>query len=347
MRRGVIVAALVALPGAAAAQDAALTWQAPAGECPAESEVRAWLAEELAHAPGVASTRVVAAAAHGPEGWSAVIRTRRDGDVRADVVRAPDCAALARLVVQEVVFDLAVLPGEAAPSPPPPVAFVREPPREYAVAEPEEPAAPRVWIEAGLGGGLAPLTGGDVTYAEQNRVGLDATCPESMCPSSPSPGLSATGFAHLAVRVRVSRRVALGVTARVQFGAAPWSVSASGFTPEGNAWSLTKPNDFANLLLGARLYYALSPRGFAARGLTWSAFGGVGLGQIEPTPSRPEGSTGPVGHIVSGYWNLHAGLRAEYGFTGALYVAGELTAHVMFPTTLFDLDATAAAGVHF
>ena len=165
-------------------------------------------------------------------------------------------------------------------------------------------------------------------------------CPQTDCPSRVDAGLASTGFALFSARVRLDARFALGLVARWQFDAAPWNVTAS-----GPGWSASKGNDFADLLLMLRLYVSASPRGFLREGVAWSWFVGAGVGQIAPSPAIPTGVATEATHVRSGPANVHAGLRGEYGVLGPLYVAGEVTAHLMAPEWLFNLDLSVQTGL--
>lgn len=355
-----LCAAIVAASASASAETT-LVWQAPSDACPTEAVVRAWLAQELSPARAAASMTVVATVVNGPDGWTGRLQTRRPEGERVSAVRAPDCLTLSRLVVQEIVFDAAVLSDPATTRPLAPVAFVTEVP--YAAPEldaervEQRPVeAPRLDVpspvamgerqrfslDIGVGAGLAFISGSP-TYAEQFTVSTTGAieCGAFTCYRTIDPGAALTWYGYAALRFHPTRRLAVGVTARLQADAADWSIA-----PPNNVGA-SKSNPFANLLLTGRVYYALSSQGFAMRGPSTSLFAGVGVGQIEPRPSAPAGATRESAHIVSGYFEAHAGVRYEYAFAQNVHVGAELTAHLLLPTTLFDIDLTAVTGVHF
>jgi len=50
---------------------------------------------------------------------------------------------------------------------------------------------------------------------------------------------------------------------------------------------------------------------------------------------------------VSGYGNVHAGIRLEWAPVRHFHIGFETVAQFMFTTFLFDLDMTVLSGVHF
>lgn len=354
------LSAAILAASASASAETTLVWQAPSDACPTEAEVRAWLAQELSPARAAASMTVVATVVNGPDGWTGRLQTRRPEGERVSAVGAPDCVTLSRLVVQEIVFDSAVLSDPATTRPLAPVAFVTEVPyvtpeldaervEQRPVEAPTLDAPPvamrerqRFSLDIGIGAGLAFISGSP-TYAESFAVSPTgaASCGAFTCYRTVDPGAALTWYGYAALRFHPARRIAVGVTARLQADAADWSVAPP------NGVGASKSNPFANLLLTGRVYYALTSQGFAMRGASTSLFAGVGVGQIEPRPSAPAGATRESAHIVSGYFEAHAGLRYEYAFAENVHVGAELTAHLLFPTTLFDVDLTAVTGVHF
>ncbi len=353
--------AAIMAASAPASAETTLVWQAPSDACPTEAEVRAWLAQELSPARAAASMTVVATVVNGPDGWTGRLQTRRPEGERVSAVRAPDCVTLSRLVVQEIVFDAAVLSDPATTRPLAPVAFVTEAPyvtpeldAERVEQRPVE--APRLdapapvamrerqrfSLDVGVGAGAAYLSG-TLTYAEQftNATTGQLACGALTCYRTVDPGVAMTWYGYAALRWHPTRRVAVGLTARLQADAADWSVAPP------NGVGASKSNPLANLLVTGRVYYALTSQGFATRGASTSLFAGVGAGQIEPRPSVPAGVTRESAHVVSGYFEAHAGVRYEYAFAENVHVGAEFTAHLLFPTALFDLDITAVTGVHF
>lgn len=200
---------------------------------------------------------------------------------------------------------------------------------------------PSLWVDLGLGVGVSTMNGGSV-LAEATTGNVNALCTGDVCESF--SGIANSTFVHIGLRVRVSERIAIGLQARVQPDAAPWFIAWSQTDNLGNTHAGSATNELANLLLGLRVYYSLSSRGWGSRRLEWSLFGGAGLGQIEPRVTSAR--HGDV-HALSGFWNVNAGLRADFSVVGPLHVGAELAAQVMFPTTLFDVDLSAIAGLHF
>jgi len=229
-----------------------------------------------------------------------------------------------------------------------PAARGSHPPREATTIEPTPAgeAMPRVVVDLGGGFGLAFLSGGSrPPYAEQRRIVdsmgrfISYDCGVYYCYGTIEPGFSVTTFLALNVRVNVSRRVGIGVGARFQFGAADWEISSPA---SGGPLS----NSMANLLVTLRADFALPSGGFAHPGWIPSLHLGVGYGQIEPTPNIPSSATMPAAHILSGYFNTHAGVRVERALTAHFHVAGEFTLQFMFPTFLFDMDTKLLVGFH-
>lgn len=212
---------------------------------------------------------------------------------------------------------------------------------------PQTEALPRLVVDLGGGFGLAFLSGGSrPPYAEQRRI-VDSMrrfvrydCGAYYCYGVISPGFSPTAFLVLNVRVNVSRRVGVGVGARIQLGAAEWEIPPLAIGGESTS------NRMANLLLMLRVDFALPSRGFAHLGWLPSLHLGGGYGQIEPTPDNPSSVTMPSAHILSGYFNVHAGVRVERALTAHFHVAGEFTLQFMFPTFLFDMDTKLLVGFH-
>lgn len=212
--------------------------------------------------------------------------------------------------------------------------------------EPSGPATPsrafsRFTFDLGGGVGGAFLSGRP-TYAEQFQTASgERVCPTATCYQTIDPGLAPTFFLNANVRYNVTPRIGIAVGARFQFDTADWVV------PAPNSRSADKSNPLANLLLYGRLYYAITPAGFAPTGVVASAFVGGGAGQIEPKPGVPASARFPSAHVVSGYGNVHVGGRVEYGLRNGFHVAGELTLQFMLPTFLFDADLSALVGFHF
>ena len=213
--------------------------------------------------------------------------------------------------------------------------------------EPTDPRAPRpsrFSFDLGAGIGAAFLTGRP-SYAEQrllvNPSGqvVRRDCGEVVCYQTIDPGFAPTFFLAANVRYNFTPRIGAAVVARFQFDAAPWTIAA---TSGGSARS----NPFANLLLMGRLYYAFTPHGFATSGFVASAFGGGGVGQIEPKPALPSTETRQGAHVLSGYGNVHAGARVEYAVRNGFHAGAEVALQFMFPTFLFNIDTTVFLGFH-
>lgn len=220
------------------------------------------------------------------------------------------------------------------PSPPDEVApprTLRDPPDDFY----------RFALDVGGGVGGAYLSG-QMSYAEQfvNASTGTPACGSYTCYRNVDAGFTFTGFVSLFARYNLSRRIGLGVGARIQPDAAPWTIEP----PDGRG--PPKSNTFANLLVSVRSYIALSPRGFVRSGVSGALVAGVGVGQIEATPTLLASARFPSAHVVSGYGNAHVGLRLEVAFAGHLHVAGEVTAQLMFPTLLVAVDSTLSAGFH-
>jgi len=213
--------------------------------------------------------------------------------------------------------------------------------------EPTDPRAPRASrfsFDLGAGIGAAFLTGRP-SYAEQrllvNSSGqvVRRDCGDVVCYQTIDPGFAPTFFLAANVRYNFTPRIGAAVVARFQFDAAPWTIAA---TAGGSARS----NPFANLLLMGRLYYAFTPHGFATSGFVASAFGGGGVGQIEPKPALPSTETREGAHVLSGYGNVHAGARVEYAVRNGFHAGAEVALQFMFPTFLFNIDTTVFLGFH-
>lgn len=333
--------AAASAPSVAWAQAEAITWHAPEGECPDEATVRTWVAEELARAPGVRSPRVVASVSHGASEWTAVVRRRRGGEIVTTELRDADCQSLAHTVAQEIVFDAAVLPDVPPPSRGSSAMRAAETaleavPRPPRAARP--PTPPRLWLDVGAGFGAAYI--GSMPSIVEAFPSFDGSlCGDRRCPTSMDPGFASSTFLRLGLRARLDARFALGLDARLQLDAAPDVIT---YSTDGGLNSGSKSNTLGSLLLALALYWA--PDGFRSNGFSWALFGGLGVGQIQPNLSVASGVTL---HANSGFFALNLGLRAEYGFASNLHVAAELRANAMFPTTLFDLDASVSTGLHF
>jgi hypothetical protein len=213
--------------------------------------------------------------------------------------------------------------------------------------EPTDPNAPRTSrfsFDFGGGIGAAFLTGRP-SYAEQrllvNSAGqvIRRDCGDVVCYQTIDPGFAPTFFLAANVRYNFTPRIGAAVVARFQFDAAPWEIPA---TTGGAARS----NPFANMLLMARAYYAFTPHGFASSGFVASAFGGGGVGQIEPKPALPSTETRSGAHVLSGYGNVHAGARVEYAVRNGFHAGAEVALQFMFPTFLFNIDTTIFLGFH-
>jgi len=203
----------------------------------------------------------------------------------------------------------------------------------------------RFTMDVGGGVGFAFLSGRPA-YAQQ-RVLVDSmgrrvstTCGNYVCYQDIDPGFAPTYYLAANVRYNVTRRIGVGVGMRFQFDSAGWSIEPT--TSAGEARS----NPFANLLMMARLYYAVTPHGWSPTGVVASVFGGGGVGQIEPKPALPPNVTRPGAHVLSGFGNAHFGGRVEYGMRNGFHVGAEATFQFMFPTFLFDIDVTGFVGFH-
>lgn len=201
----------------------------------------------------------------------------------------------------------------------------------------------RLVLDVGLGMGMAFLTGRP-SYAEQrllvNSEGqvVARNCGDVVCYQTIDPGFGPTFYIHVGARYQISRRIGVGVAVRLQFDAAPWEIPA---TAGGSARS----NPFANLLISPRLYVAFARS--ASNSFRAFALGGLGVGQIEPRPVLPSTETRSGAHILSGYGNVHAGVRLEWAPVRHFHVGLEVVAQLMFTTILFDIDTTVVSGVHF
>lgn len=213
--------------------------------------------------------------------------------------------------------------------------------------EPTDPRAPRASrLSFDLGGGIgAAFLTGRPSYAEQrllvNSAGqvVSRDCGTVVCYQTIDPGFAPTFFLAANVRYNFTPRIGAAVVARFQFDAAPWEIAAS-------AGGAVRSNPFANLLLMGRMYYAFTPHGFASSGFVASAFGGGGVGQIEPKPALPSTETRQGAHVLSGYGNVHAGARVEYAVRNGFHAGAEVTLQFMFPTFLFNIDTTVFVGFH-
>ncbi len=213
-----------------------------------------------------------------------------------------------------------------------------------------EPTTPgerfsRFTMDVGGGVGFAFLSGRPA-YAQQ-RVLVDSmgrrvstTCGNYVCYQDIDPGFAPTYYLAANLRYNVTRRIGIGVGMRFQFDSAGWSIepTTSGGEP--------RANPFANLLMMARLYYAVTPHGWSPTGVVASVFAGGGVGQIEPKPALPPNVTRPGAHVLSGFGNAHFGGRVEYGMRNGFHVGAEATFQFMFPTFLFDIDVTGFVGFH-
>lgn len=191
-----------------------------------------------------------------------------------------------------------------------------------------------VAMDLGGGIGLAFFVS-EPGYAEAQRIDPNdprspAACPPTIsCPTDLS-GVGLTGYLWLAARYHPMPRIGIAGTVRWQPDAAQRTTLAS-------------------LLFGLRGYYTLTPNGFARTGPVASVFAGIGGGQIQPRAPAPSASrpNNETGHIVTGLWNVHAGVRLEYGLAPWFHLGGEATMQFMFFRTLLDLDLQGFAGVHF
>lgn len=213
--------------------------------------------------------------------------------------------------------------------------------------EPTDPNAARTSrFSFDLGGGIgAAFLTGRPSYAEQ-RILVDSSgavrgrnCGNVVCYQTIDPGFAPTFYLAANVRYNITPRIGAAVVARFQFDAAPWTIPAT-------AGGAARSNPFANLLLMGRVYYAFTPHGFASQGFVASAFGGGGVGQIEPKPGLPSSETRRGAHVLSGYGNAHAGARVEYALRNGFHAGAEVTLQFMFPTFLFNIDTTAFVGFH-
>jgi hypothetical protein len=213
--------------------------------------------------------------------------------------------------------------------------------------EPADPNAPRTSrFSFDLGGGIgAAFLTGRPSYAEQrllvNSAGqvVARNCGDVVCYQTIDPGFAPTFFLAANVRYNFTPRIGAAVVARFQFDAAPWEIPAT-------AGGAARSNPFANLLIMGRAYYAFTPHGFASSGFVASAFGGGGVGQIEPKPALPSTETRSGAHVLSGYGNVHAGARVEYAVRNGFHAGAEVALQFMFPTFLFNIDTTVFLGFH-
>lgn len=231
---------------------------------------------------------------------------------------------------------------------PPTGATLFEPAEASRVSE-EPPEFQRFGIDAGFGLGWA-FTEGRPMYAEQrfftSQSGAQIrSCSGYVCYQTIDPGFASTFYVAVNARYNFTRRIGLGVSARVQFDAANWTIEPT--AQERMMGGVARSNPFANLLLTARLYVALNRLGFATTGFNVSAIVGFGGGQIEPKPAIPSNVTGEGAHILSGYLNAQTGVRLEWALARHFHLGIEFVAQFMFPTFLFDLDTTVVTGVHF
>lgn len=342
-----------------------LRWTGPDG-CPEPARVQSMLDAELARAAEVHPERFVATARRRPDGrWTLRLL---DGDGHAltsQVLSASSCEQVARLATQQVVFRVAVIAAPTAPTravsidPPPTPTPVDPPPAPRVepapappVEPPVEPTPARTWprYAVDLGGGFgAALVSGRALYAERFDYTVDDrpefACPGTVCPSPIDTTVGATYWLSFAIRHNITRHLGVAIGVRFQLDAAGWTTSATIQSGNNEPVALSQNNAFSNLLLMGRVYWALSSEGFAWRGWTTSVFAGGGAGQIEPRPAVPS-STLPGAHVFSGYGNAHAGFRVEYGLSEGVHLAAEVTAHVMFPVVLFNVDTALLIGLH-
>jgi hypothetical protein len=203
-------------------------------------------------------------------------------------------------------------------------------------------------IEAGaffrlLGDSVVSFT--DASGNASQRPG-GATCIEGYnCPRLSGTGLTPGGFIHVTARVNILKQLGVGVFARINpdFASVTRYMSPVGVVPS-NAGILPM------MVLGARLYYAVTPNGFAREGLNVAPFIGGGFGQIQ---FRPFG-TANAAHVRSGTLNLQAGARVEYGFMRMFHVGGDVALNFQLPVTaraletfIFGFDLAANVGMHF
>lgn len=219
----------------------------------------------------------------------------------------------------------------------------------------------RFTMDVGGGVGLAYLGGGRPPYAEYRRwqfittdpnTGMRTTqvqesCGAFVCSPQVNAGFAPTYFLSALIRYNITRRIGVGIGVRFQFDTAPWEIPPPAATMAApNPPSTSVSNPFANLLLNARLYYAFTPRGFAAQGFVASAFLGGGVGQIEPSPPLPSSTGRQPAHVLSGYGNVIAGTRLEYNLRNGFHFGAEIGLQFMFPTFLFAVDVTPFVGFH-
>nr|MBK7064836.1 hypothetical protein [Deltaproteobacteria bacterium] len=180
-------------------------------------------------------------------------------------------------------------------------------------------------------------------------------CGEVVCYQTIDPGFAPTFFLAANVRYNFTPRIGAAIVGRYQFDASPWTLPRERLElppamrdepPRIVTLEERSSNPFANLLLMGRLYYAFTPHGFATSGFVASAFGGGGVGQIEPRPALPSTEIRSGAHVLSGYGNVHAGARVEYAVRNGFHAGAEVALQFMFPTFLFNIDTTVFLGFH-
>ncbi len=163
----------------------------------------------------------------------------------------------------------------------------------------------------------------------------DPTAGTLVCPVINSPGFAPAGMLYAAARVNIINRIGLGASARFQ-------------------WDAASVGTLSSLFIGFRGYVAVTPAGFARRGLTIAPFIGSGVGQMQARPALARSVTTPSAHAWSGGLNnFHFGIHGEYGF-GIFHIAAALTANFQIPPPapapgqlLFVLDAQLMVGMQF
>jgi len=208
----------------------------------------------------------------------------------------------------------------------------------------------RIAIDVGGGLGLAWLSG-KPTYAELGHYDPNANLAEPsaatcgpgnsfICLNQVTAGFAPAMFLYGAIRIRLSRGLAIGAFARYQSDAAKLNMAMPPLVEAEK-----RKYVMSNLFVGGRLYYAFTDNGWAKNGMTVAAFLGSGFGQMETRPSLAKGK-GNTAHVISGLNNAHVGLHIEYGLAGFIHFGFELALNFQFPTFLFVADVLGFAGMH-
>ncbi len=213
---------------------------------------------------------------------------------------------------------------------------------EIVTGSPPATGFERFVFDGGIGLGLAAMSGRP-SYAEQ-RLLVDSAgnviarnCGDVVCYQTIDAGLAYIGYVHFGARFQITRVWGIGANARVQWESAPWTIPAA-------AGGAARSNPFANMLFSIRGYAAVVRA--MNNELRLLVLAGTGYGQIEAQPALPSSDPRPGAHVLSGYFNAHAGVRLEWAPLPHFHMGAEAVAQVMVPTFLFDMDFTTFVGFH-